>query len=454
MTKRIILYVIGLCLVLAMLGSCTETVELCDVKNHPHKSYLNVVHDWSGVGQASKPDSMLVFVERLVERWNTGYRVSTRTNQSDRLYVADAGDEIPDDAKDDDAPDSGDIPDSGDTPDGGDTPDSGDTPKDDTAPKDDDANGSGEAAATRGTRQASDAVLPYATIQVRPGEYEVMSFSRNVSEFNYKGLDGYVYDKTENANLDSIYVEYKAYSKDDPRLKRYLSSWTDFNPYSKYVQTDVHAFYYAISDPIECPLDQHVPLSLKPYSYMQTVTFRFSVEKQMDADNRFAVDSMHVEIGGVPYRIYLMNGEVDVRKTYKLLMHPIYLEGEQKDSYTNKKMQCETYFYAPGIVPPISSETALGPGIAVVKIFLHTEKQPDVAFMVNARINLFRTISKSPMIKMNDEMTAGVLRSQYHVIKVDDVLRLNAKEIIKAADGQGSDLDRWESCGKGTIVDI
>ena len=443
MIRRIIMYIIGLCLVAAMLGGCSETVELCDVKNHPHKAYLNVVHDWSGVGQTARPDSMLVLVERLVERWNTGYRVSTRTNQVDRLYVADAGDEIPD--KDDEVKDD-------------ETPKDDET-KDDDAPKDDDvngddANGSADEPATRGTRQAGDAVLPYATVQVRPGEYEVMSFSRNVAEFNYKGLDGYVYDRSENANLDSIYVEYKAYDKDDPRLNRYLSSWTDFNPYSKYVQTDVHAFYYAISDPIECPLDQHVPLSLKPFSYMQTVTFRFTVEKQMDADNRFAVDSMHVEIGGVPYRIYLMNGEVDVRKTYKLLMHPIYLEGSSKDTYGNKKMQCETYFYSPGIVPPISSETALGPGIAVVKIFLHTEKQPDVAFMVNARINLFRTISKSPMIKMNDEMTAGVLRSQYHVIKVDDVLRLNAKEIIKAAGDQGGDLDRWESCGKGTIVDI
>lgn len=411
-----VLCVLALSLLMGLLSSCSDAVELCEVR-HPHKAFIEVKHDWTGVNSSLVPDSMLVFAERLVQRWNCGYMVSMETNQSKRIYTV-----VSDDDESVEA--------------GGDA----------------EASQEENASSDAGTRQATGGVLPYATLGVRPGEYEIMSFSRNVSEFNYKGMEKYIDDRSDSTCMDSIYVEYKSYDKSDLRLKRYISSWTDFNPYSKYVQSNAHPFFYSITDPVECPMDSRVPLTMKPRSFMQGITLRFSVEKRMDADSRFVIDSMHVEMSGIPHRVYLMNGNVDVTKTYKMLLQPIYLQN--KDSYSNKKMQCEAFFSAPGIVPPINQETALGPGIAVVKVFLHTEKRPHEAYMVNARINLFRTISKSPLIKMNDDMTAGVLRSQYHVINVTDVMQLNAKEIIRSAEDNESGIDRWESCGKGTVVDI
>ena len=169
-----VLCVLALSLLMGLLSSCSDAVELCEVR-HPHKAFIEVKHDWTGVNSSLVPDSMLVFTERLVQRWNCGYMVSMETNQSKRIYTV-----VSDDDESVEA--------------GGD------------AEASQDENASSDA----GTRQATGGVLPYATLGVRPGEYEIMSFSRNVSEFNYKGMEKYIDDRSDSTCMDSIYVEYKS----------------------------------------------------------------------------------------------------------------------------------------------------------------------------------------------------------------------------------------------------
>lgn len=395
MRRHIIIFIGAIMAIMVYLASCTEAVELCEVKGYPHAHFsdLRVTYDWTDYDRTTKPDSMLIFAERLVGRWNCGYAIDLSTNKGEYLYNA-FGDAEP---------------------------------------------------------VIEDGNTVYSVMKVHPGQYAVMTFSRSTEEFDYHGIDEYFIDRSDSTNLDSIYIQYRPYDKDDPELKRYLSSWTDFNPYSQYVQSDSHPFLYAVSDVLKCDAEASQSIVFHPKNFMQRITFSFNIEKKMEEDSRFEIDSIHLEISGVPYRFYFMSGNLDVKKTYKMLTKPIYIE--DKDSYSNRTLNCEAYFNAPGIVPPVSTQTALGPGIAVAKVYLHTAKNPDKAYMVNARINLFNTISKSPMIKMNDDMTKAVLRGQYHLIEVTQPLRINAQAIIDSEEG-GDGNDRWEQCGPGTIIDI
>lgn len=396
MRRHIIIYISAVMTLLTGLAACSEAVELCEEKNYPHSHFsdLRVTFDWTGFNSYNKPDSMLVFAEKLVGRENCGFVVDLKTNKGEYLYEA-FGDTVP---------------------------------------------------------VIEEGGKSYSTMKVYPGKYAVMTFNHSIGEYDYNGVDEYFLDRSDSTNLDSIYIQYRSYVMDDPNLKKYVETWTNFNPYSKYVQSDATPFVYAVSDVIDCEIGGTQPIVFRPQSFMQLITFSFTIQKQMDAATRFRVDSVHLEVSGVPSRFYLMNGRIDVRKTYKMLAKPLYLS--QTDNYANGNLKCEIYFNAPGLVPPMNTTTALGPGIAIVKVFLHTESEPTKARMVNAFINLYNTISKSPMIKMNEEQTYGELRSQYHRIEVDVPLKINSKTIIEAEENPNNNYDRWNACETNIDVDI
>ena len=396
MRRHIIIYISAVMTLLTGLSACSEAVELCEEKNYPHSHFsdLRVTFDWTGFNSYNKPDSMLVFAEKLVGRENCGFVVDLKTNKGEYLYNA----------------------------------------FEDTVPV------------------IEEGGKSYSNMKVYPGKYAVMSFNHSRREFDYHCVDDYFLDHSDSAELENIFIQYRAYNQYDPNLKKYVDTWTDFNPYSKYVQSDVSPFVYAVSDVINCESAGSQPVVFRPKSFMQLITFSFTIQKQMDAETKFMVDSVHLEVSGVPSRFYLMNGGIDVRKTYKILAKPLYTS--EIDNYNNKKLKCEVYFNAPGIVPPMNSKTKLGPGIAVIKVFLHAESAPSKAHAINVYVNLYNTIKKSPMIKMNEEQTYGVLRSQYHTINVDTPLKIDSKSIIEAENNPDNNHDRWNACDTSIDVDI
>lgn len=458
---RLFRNILPICAALLLLLSCETDPGLCTIE-HPHKSYFAIRYDWTDVEESYIPDSMVVFVERLVMRWNSSYMLSRKTYRGSYLFndltqqnAADEPEETPDGT---DAPEElpeenepgGNEPGEG----GNDSPaedgDEGDNNVVDETPEENEAEGGIDVDIYGIRKRQDDAPLDHATMAVKPGQYALITFSRNVSEFNYKGIDDYAIDRYDPMSFDSIYVEYKSYKKDDENLRRYLSSWTDFNPYSDYVQSNPQPFLYQVADLMLLKDGEEKNVTFKPKPIMQHITLNFNIEKVMDEAHRFAIDSIHVEISGIPYRFYLTRDELDIRKTYKMLLYPmVYSE----DTYTNTSLTYSASFNATGIVPAISQDVALGPGIVIAKVYLHSQAHPERRIQpVNARINLYNTIVRDPLIRMNDENTAGVLVGDRRVINVDAVLRIDGSTVIESEDEVGQ--DNWKICKGGFIVDI
>ena len=436
--------------------ACETDVILCTT-THPHQSQLNITFDWRGVPQKSIPDSMLVFAERLVNRWDCGYAINTKDYHVTNLFNPIIKPEPP--APDEEETDE-ETPDEEEIVEGTFEEDEAKkkAPEEGEAPTDEDPSEESESEPMSDEEEPTiEEDLPpltHATIDVKSGQYIVMTFNRDTLEFNYEGLDAYVNDHSDTTSMDQIHIDYKAYRKNDERLKFFSSSWVDFNPYANYVQSNALPFFYNVSPLFKVNEGEVRDVQLSPVSLLQHITVNFDVQKIMDEEHRFVIDSIIAEISGVPHRFYIVKNELDVSKTYKMMLEPTrYTRGSAVvDNFQNTQLHFSSSFYAPGIVPAQSSTISMGPGILQIKIFLHAFNSDLKLQPVNAKMNLYNTLSAEPLIRMNEEGTAGTIIGTERAINIKTFLRIDGRSIL-TNDEEGTG-DKWQQCEEGIIIDV
>ena len=65
-------------MVMFLLSACTE-VDTCYEADHPHRTSVKFDFDWSGTYSNTKPDSMFVLANRVINHWKCALAVSTTT---------------------------------------------------------------------------------------------------------------------------------------------------------------------------------------------------------------------------------------------------------------------------------------------------------------------------------------------------------------------------------------
>ena len=174
------------------------------------------------------------------------------------------------------------------------------------------------------------AAKDHATFDVKAGEYVFMTYTSDSRLFDTSALDRYVNQDIDVMTDADLSIYYRPYS-----LPTVTSSWTDLNPYTQYVYSDANPFIYYMSEPIICDRESEQWITLYPHSIMQRITVNLDVDKVMEGSQNFVIDSIFADISGIPYRFVLLTEELDVSKTYKMMLAPNYYTEEKHTNYTD-----------------------------------------------------------------------------------------------------------------------
>lgn len=406
---------------LIAVSSCNIDVDLCTETEHPHLSGMTVDFAWNHP-DVQKPDSMFVWADRVINRWQCGMAVSTDNMcgkylfNAPHLYNSDEGNE-------------------------GQKPVDGEPVEPDESEEKDVVEMS-----EQGIRE----------FKIRVGEYKMLAFSRNESSFIYYGIpDSTDGDSSLYGNRD-LYVEYKAYNKNDQALHKLIDEWSDYNPYSQYIQPDIPHVYCDMLDRVEMKQHSTVNCLFTPRPITQDVEIRFNITKT--GNKLCTIDSVVAEISGIPYRVNLLDGHLDVSKTYKMMFGmELWNEGFSQhlsaDDSNRKTIGCCAHIHVTSIVSNNSNNMVIGPGILQVFIFASIHDGEVRRKKIQGKINLWNTINNANLISIDVDGKYAVRNKESGKLLIRDNLVIDGNEIIENADN-GSGIDKWMSCKDDIILDI
>ena len=409
--KYTLLYIYSF--VALFLVACTE-VDLCHGE-HPHRSDINVFFDF-GTFQSS-PDTMIVFAVRNLNLLRYTYRLDAtgRTERPaegilvfpnelrERAYVwADSLDKEGNVVLSDTFPDSSPI-------------------------------------------QVKD-FTGNDSVRLHPGDYEMVAFSGG-RDIYYDNLEAVMQSDAE--NVDSLWVAYVTYrsTQDHPLLRRY-ADWSTYNTYSDFILGgDAFPTFMAQKDITVPVTEKHstIDCTFDATNLSQQVNISFQIKK----DVGIAIDSILVELSGIPWRYYLMAGSLDIDQTYKTLFKPS-LPSDNKDT---ELVTAKGSIWVNGIVRSANPEFITGPGIMWVCAYVHAEDADGFTRRksIIACINLYNLLSEHRSLKLTE--TGEIVQ----VTKVLD-LTIPAPAILAIDKGtltseEGVGIDQWKP-GVNIGIDI
>lgn len=381
-----------------LLAACAE-VDLCQYKEHPHSAYVRFNYDFSEVSadNMAHVDTMGIIAYRIVNQWKrliktdlngTGNFVDVSSILATEPEETDAETRDGDgftgglDTSVDIDPSGNGSDDSSDT--GSDNADDNGTAGDDngTDTSDDDTTAPDEPDEEPATPLPGEPMAGNADrFKVLPGDYKFITFTMDPMELNLTNIFKYVQAPATEAQLSDVTLNYRMYALNDTLLKNKLLMWDDYNPYSYYVQPGHRPMIYATTPVVEVGQEQTVTVTLKPQGKLQQVDVIFDIDK-LTAPSPFAVDSIWMELSGIPVKINLSTSKLDITTTGKV-MAPMTLtntSGTVGDSFNNTHLTCTATLYATGVVAPTDTEAGAGdaakrtngPGMLQVIIFTHT----------------------------------------------------------------------------------
>lgn len=481
-------------------ASCTVDVDLCGDPIHPHSAEVAYSFDFGGID--GEPDTMIVVANRVVNRRISAMNVSTATGSGRFIIgelpappvVPEPGDgegETPDGEGGETTPGGGE-----DTPDGGeDTPDGGETTPDggETTPGEEGSDvtiGGGEAAAREGEAASGDGgedtpggeeetpggeeetpggegetpseggdapgseELPEFRLPV--GTYRFLTFNMDSTEYIYTDVEKFLAG-SDSVAMGDLCIEYRSFSKNDPGLRGTIPDWQDYNPYAGYIQPDLRPLFVATAG-ADLAHGQRWQCRFAPRLTSQIVDVYFDITKY-EGGTPFIIDSVVAEISGLPYRVNLVNGNLDIRRTNKMMFRMGLVDAGGNplpDTYAATSATCHASISVPGIVPGSSTDVNTGPGIMQVMIFMHSENPDDPSEplhkMVQGKINLYHTLREARLTDYTDDMRFVRRTCDRGELDINAPLIIDGDAIQESPDNDGG-LDAWRACDD-IVVDI
>lgn len=397
---------------LTLVSSCVE-VEICDSDTHPHTAAVKFDYAWPNDAVIVRPDSMGVLAYRVVGRAKQLAKVDTRT------LLVDGQENLP---------------------------------------------------------------LP-------TGAYKFVTFPYVDDGFDYSEVKTFV-NSTKRDTLQNIYISYIEYDRRNPELRHKprewngltpgeldklngldLDAWDDHNNYSgKYLQPDIDVLYLDTTQIVAVDRDTQQKITFSPYALTQDIGIYFDIEKVVK-DAQFVIDNVWGEVSGVPRRINLCNGNIDISHTSRI-MFPIVLtnatsgattdkEGNSPDDGANTRLHCYGNINVPGIVNVQQryGETLddvrrklRGPGIMQVIIYGHSVSAEG---KVKRRrwqgiINLYEALSAAKLITITPDGLNAVLGSKKAEVRINTALRMDGKTILRDFTGDDG-IEEWIPTGSISV---
>lgn len=461
MNKNVNYLVVAIVLIISTTFSCTDS-ELCYDIEHPHTGNVKFAFNWSNEYAAKEghPDSMIVIADRVINAWKCAVEVHSEDGSGIYLYNAPAS------KKEDEGNNEGE---------GGDTSNdtgSAEGGNDTTAGEgeagsaDDNAEGTksgtengaegGEGAEAEGTEQKKDE--DYEEFKLRTGQFKLLAFNMGNSEFDYSDVYRYLDDKKNQVKLQDIYISYKSYKKNDPALHKPTEHWIDHNPYAEYIHADMLPVFYDSIESQEITTNNHVVCTFTPKPLTQNINFVFRINKEGGIN--FVIDSVIAEISGIPHKINLSNGYVDITKTHKMMFKMRMEDGNgrlvTKDDTRNRIIVCKKSIDVTALIGSESTTMSVGPGIMQVLVFATAidntgGTEAKLSKKIQGKINLCNTINNAGLMEYTDDGLHARRAKMKATINIQDAIRIDGRTIVETK-GDNS-IDRWQNC-TGIIVDI
>jgi len=402
--------------VMAMV-SCSE-VDLCYEDEHPHTGAVTYDFNWGS--STLRPDSMGIVAYRVINTWRRMMIVSTDTK---RGHYEDGSSLTRQAANDSLAADT---------------------------------------AATDTVATDTTAVEPQQTdlsrFSIRTGEYKFVTFSIDTAGVDASELKDFL-KLSKRKTLQDCHVEYVQYDRTDARLKTKIAGWEDYNAYAKYIQPDASPIYYDSVAMVKVEKGQTVACKFSPQPITQNVDVYFTITKKVD-ETPFAIDSVWAEIAGVPRKINIATGNLDITKTNKMMFKMDLVDSDGKgvtDTGDNKSLRCHGNIDVTGIVNCKSTSLKVGPGILQIIIYTHTTptdgESEQLVKKLQGEINLYNTINKAKPITVSADGETATRNGKHVTLDIKTNLVINSKTIVDSPDNNGG-LDRWIATGGDTVVDI
>ncbi|NPD92508.1 hypothetical protein [Xylanibacter muris] len=436
-----------------LLASCDSGIELCRDVQHPHYTAVKFDYEWGNIDAEDRPDSMFVVANRIINHWKCVMALSTTDLKGNYLHNA------PDDLETG-TEDGEDV----DDPDGGDTvgPDGEQDDTDSMGESGDDVEGNetedGEDDETEDDEGEGDAdgISSVDEFRIKSGYYKLITFTMGAAELKKENIMAYITDDMQDSRFQDFNIEYKTYGKNDKEFKKSISveNWEDYNPYKGYMISDIRPVYFDTTTVMEIPANIVKEHKFRPLPVTQSIDIRFEIKKDMGKVN-FKIDSVWAEISGVPQRINLSRGYLDITETCKMMFRcDCCVAGESGKSdnlYNRNNVECRAVIDVPSIVSSTSRDMVTGPGIMQVLIYASTGDGEYKKFQ--GKINLYNTLMKSNLYRKTEDGKHAVRNGISGKLDIKVNLVINGRDILESPDNNGG-IDRWLPCDGDFNMDI
>lgn len=481
-TKKMMMTVVMTIILAAVVfSSCTTDVDLCYNPEHPHQAKVKYEFNWGSYAKdIAADDSMYVIADRVINHWKAAMIVSPNDPVRGRFVfngpaTADENNQskpetpgtTPDTPADEDVEEE--LP--------GDGPVDGGTlasPRREIAAAT--RAGNGENTPDSDKESAPKPAVPQTgtltEFQIRPGDYKFIAFRVNKEEMIYDDVDAYLHDETGEKHLQDIYVEYKVYNKRDGNLRKTLADWQDYNPYAQYIQPDIRPVFYDTLPARRIETGSTVTCKFTPRPVTQHIDINFTIKKKLNLvgkgkenDVRFIVDSVWVEMSGIPREINLANGYLKIDRTCKVMTKA----DEIKDSETSTSVKVHGAIDVPSIVQNNTPDVSTGPGILQVIIFAHSVSYDENGNVVpdpsesdgiakkkkkiQGKINLYNTLRNAKLMTVTSDGRHAIRNGAKGVLNIVADVVIDGSNILENDDNTGG-IDPWKDCTDRLIIDI
>ncbi len=371
-------------------AGCAVEVETHDgsgTKGHPHLTAVKYEFNMAAAGKPEeRPDSMYVIAYRVVDYWKSSMSVST-TNGKGMYDVSDLN--------------------------------------------------------------VKKAGKNNETFYIKSGSYKFVAFNKNLLEFTYDNVQEYITSDDRSLRLQDISAKYRTYDKNDANLRRAITNWADYNPYTQFIQSDVQPLFHDSIPRRETPDGGSITCKFVPRRLTQDIELNFNVKK-VNAEVPFKIDSVRAEISGIPTEINLVTCDFDITKTAKMMFKTEMSDGrgnkiaDGEDTYAYRTIRCSRLISVPSIVENNSDLLTSGPGIMQVAIYISAE-QPDGTKRerrVQGKINLYNTLKAAKLYKRVDADRKARKSKSKASIFINADIEVDGRTILSSTDGANG-LDVW-----------
>ncbi|MBQ8158669.1 MAG: hypothetical protein IJ081_06585 [Prevotella sp.] len=420
--------IITVLILIAAITACTE-VDLCEEAEHPHRAHVIFKYQWND-DDTRLPDSMVIAAVRIMNLWKCGIICNHRTDSG--RYIVNAPLTIPTWADPETYYPTPPPP-----------PPSGYIQVE---------AGNPEPPATETAAPKPDAI--YQHFALREGTFKFLTLNKDAQEVIIDPIYQYLAAGNEDMQTTDITVSYRTYALGDPALRTISHEpWSDVhNPGFPYIQPGAAPVYFdTVLFHNIYKGGQENRIDFRPKRVTQTIDLYVGIGKKNSAV-KCRIDSVLCELSGIPIKMAVVNGYLDISRTAKTLFWTDFVDTDHQpipgDTYTSDTCVVHANIDATSIVSPHSTSEVTGPGILVLCIYttaLDSEGNTKTKRYM-ARINMYHSLQKAQLMHITDDQQHIYRTAEHGVVNVKTTIKIEAADIVTNSDENGG-FDPWDNGG-------